>query len=310
METMGREQRTTHVDAPNQPSSGTPSFARKTVLVVFGVVVLFALTAAVLLTHRQQGLQIAINDLGVYGIALLVTIAFVVAAIMVYGLAKRTLWDLLQLLIVPLALAGIGLWFTTQQDVRQQDIENQRAQDTALQAYLDQMSVLLIEKDLRASDRGSEVRTLARARTLAVLEQLDPSRKTQVMQFLMEARLVQGELEPNDKGEAVLKRGPIISLGNANLSGADLSATIPDTPVGVGSSLYPVELEGAELSFAEMSGVDLSRAFLSHASLVGANLSCADLKSEKCEGNKVQSLLPRASKLQASRCHYAQRTDV
>ena len=55
--------------------------------------------------------------------------------------------------------------------------QEQRAQDPALQAYLDQMSTLLLEKDLRNSEEDSEVRTLARARTLTVLERLDPSRK-------------------------------------------------------------------------------------------------------------------------------------
>ena len=82
------------------------------------------------------------------------------------GFGDKTLWDLLQLLIVPLALAVIGFVFTMQQDQRQQQIENQRAQaerelaeqraqDEALQAYLDQMSSLLLEKDLRQSEGDS-----------------------------------------------------------------------------------------------------------------------------------------------------------
>src|SRR3712207_485400 len=115
-----------------------------------------------------------------------------------------TVRDWLQLLIVPLALIVISFLFTMQQDARQQQIEDQRAeaereladgraQDEALQAYLDQMSSLLLEKDLRESEEDSEVRTLARARTLTVLARLDPSRKTSVMQFLVEADLVQRE---------------------------------------------------------------------------------------------------------------------
>jgi hypothetical protein len=115
-----------------------------------------------------------------------------------------TLRDWLQLLIVPFALVVIGIVLTMQQDARQQRIENQRAeaerelaerraQDEALQAYLDQMGNLLLEKDLRNSEQDGEVRTLARARTLTVLERLDPSRKTAVMQFLVEAKLVQVE---------------------------------------------------------------------------------------------------------------------
>jgi hypothetical protein len=69
----------------------------------------------------------------------------------------KTLWDWLQLLIVPLALAVIGLLFEMQQAERQRALEEQqaaledrraqaerelaeqRAQDEALQAYLDQI---------------------------------------------------------------------------------------------------------------------------------------------------------------------------
>jgi uncharacterized protein YjbI with pentapeptide repeats len=131
---------------------------------------------------------------------------------------------------VPLALVVIGFVFTMQQDARQNDIEErraraerelarQRAQDEALQAYLDQMGNLLLEKNLRESDEGSEVRTLARALTLTltVLGRLDPDRKTTVMQFLMEAELVQ----------RVDERDPIVALMDADLSGADLILADP-----------------------------------------------------------------------------------
>src|SRR5215203_3260825 len=116
------------------------------------------------------------------------------------GFRGMTVRDWLQLLIVPLALVVISFLFTAQQDQRQQELENQRAeqaqkienqrakaerelaeqraQDEALQAYLDQMSGLLLEKDLRSSGVNSELRTLARARTLTVLGRLDSDHKT------------------------------------------------------------------------------------------------------------------------------------
>ncbi len=55
---------------------------------------------------------------------------------------------------------------------RELEVENQRAQDVALQAYLDQMSQLLLDKDkpLRQSQAHDEARILARARTLTVLK--------------------------------------------------------------------------------------------------------------------------------------------
>jgi hypothetical protein len=69
-----------------------------------------------------------------------------------------------------MAASASGLWFAAQQDTRQQQIENkraeaerklaeQRAQDEALQAYLDQMGNLLLERDLRTSEEDSEVRS-------------------------------------------------------------------------------------------------------------------------------------------------------
>ena len=40
---------------------------------------------------------------------------------------KRTLWDWLQLLIIPAVLAGVGLWFNRQQRDREMNIAEQRS---------------------------------------------------------------------------------------------------------------------------------------------------------------------------------------
>jgi uncharacterized protein YjbI with pentapeptide repeats len=217
-----------------------------------------------------------------------------------WGFRGMTVRDWLQLLIVPLALVVIGFLFTMQQDARQQQIEDQRAQqaqqienqraeaerelavqraqDEALQAYLDQMGSLLLERDLRASEKDSEVRTLARARTLTVLGRLDPSGKTALMQFLVEADLVQ----------RVDGRDPIIGLSgadlreadlsNANLSGADLiHANLRDADL-LGADLSYTYLNGANLLHANLRGADLSNANPRNADLIGADLSYANLR--------------------------------
>jgi hypothetical protein len=158
-----------------------------------------------------------------------------------YGI---TLWDWITLLIVPAVIAGGGLWYNSQQREREQQIANDRAQDEALQAYLDQMSNLLLEKDLRTSDWNSEVRTLARARTLTVLARLDGDRKRSVVQFLYEAELI------------IVGRF-VLDLKSADLSGADLR----------GGDLREANLIGANLSEANLIGANLSEANLSEADL-------------------------------------------
>jgi hypothetical protein len=191
-----------------------------------------------------------------------------------WGFRGMTVREWLELLIVPVVLALITVVFTWQQNERQQDLEDQRvkqaqkiesqraaaerdlaeqrAQDEALQAYLTQMSTLLLEKDLRESKEDSEVRTLARARTLTVLGRLDPSRKTALIQFLIEAELAQ----------SMGARGPIIRLSGANLSDANLDGAI---------------LHGADLSGADLSGANLDHAYLDYAILGDADLRKADL---------------------------------
>jgi uncharacterized protein YjbI with pentapeptide repeats len=189
----------------------------------------------------------------------------------------QTVWDwlhLLSALAIPVVLAIVGLWFTAQQNHRQQQIEDQRArqaqkienqraeaerelavqraQDEALQAYLDQMSTLLLEKDLRNSEEGSEVRTLARARTVTVIQRLDSDRNSNVIQFLDEAGLI-------GKGESSIRLLAGVDLRDAHLQGIDLS--------------------GADLSEADLSEADLSRTDLRHASLESANLESANLES-------------------------------
>src|SRR5215210_1135511 len=211
------------------------------------------------------------------------------------GFRNKTVWDFLQLLIVPLMLVAIGFSFTAQQDARQQEIENQRAeaerdlavqraQDEALQAYLNQMSGLLLEKDLRESEKDSEVRTLARARTLTVLGRLDPSHKSAVMEFLVEAELVQ----------RVKGRGPIIRLGSADLRGANLSDPDEVSP-GCGLFCYDpehpeqaVNLRGADLAFATLTNAQLYRADLRDANLSGANLGDANLEGANLEGANLE----------------------
>jgi uncharacterized protein YjbI with pentapeptide repeats len=187
---------------------------------------------------------------------------------------RKTLWDWLQLLIVPLAVAGVGFWFTVQQDARQQTIQQQNAQDEALQNYLDEMGNLLLEKKLRKSEEDSEVRTLARARTLTVLGRLDSSRKAAVIQFLDEAQLIQ----------RVERREPIIGLGGADLggaglSGANLSGAHLRTADLSGATLHRTDLSNARLSYADLSGARLLHTDLSNADLLWADLSNADVNS-------------------------------
>jgi uncharacterized protein YjbI with pentapeptide repeats len=172
------------------------------------------------------------------------------------GFPKRTPWDWTDLLIGPVVLAIGGYWFTSSQNQATQVAAEQRAQDDALQSYLNQIGQLLLDKDtqLLHPDEGDDARTLARAWTLTVLPTLEGNRKRSVLQFLYEAGLIDKEC-------------PIVGLRGADLRGADLSGAI----------LSDANLTGAFLSGTFLSGAFLSGAYLIHADLRGADLGGADL---------------------------------
>jgi hypothetical protein len=103
-----------------------------------------------------------------------------------------------------------------------------------------------------------------RARTLTVLETLDPSRKRDDMLFLLEAGLVGrgcgGATISGEQQRSQYGAGDIVGLAMADLHGAILRrALLPDV------TLAFADLRGAILGGAKLVGADLSGAFLTDA---------------------------------------------
>jgi hypothetical protein len=194
----------------------------------------------------------------------------------------KTLWDWLQLLgvlAIPVVVGFGAVWFTTRQG-KVADAENKDNQrETALQAYIDKMSELLLKEHLdeRTTDgklkpEYEHVRNVARVRTITLLTQLDVRRIGYVFAFLREAELM-----------SVTKDDNVISLKNADLHAVDWSQ----------ADLRGADLRGANLSGANLSGaiffsiIYVPRAFggtiviPNHADLSGADLSGADLRGAK-----------------------------
>jgi uncharacterized protein YjbI with pentapeptide repeats len=207
----------------------------------------------------------------------------------------KNLWDWFSLLGVPISVAFLGWWLQYLQQKRteeQKAVEQQRAEEQAklekeiaetnrreeaLQAYLDRISSLLLDKNLLALADPSRYTRLVldpriekqekellnagvdiiRAITLSTLRQLgdDPIRKTSVLQFLLETE--------------------IIKKLNLNLSGANLEGII----------LFKADLTGAKFNDAKFNGADLAGAILT-----GADFSFADLTGVSFYGAKVEGI--------------------
>jgi uncharacterized protein YjbI with pentapeptide repeats len=203
---------------------------------------------------------------------------------------EKTLWDWLDLLIIPIVLTADGLWFSRQEKryeqqiaekrrQNEQQIAEKRSQDEALQAYLDKMTELLLKENLPTSNESDEVRSVAHARTLTVLRRLDKERRIAILRFLIESRLIEannpiisfsgGDLNRYDPSEA--------NLAGANLSGANLGKAI---------------LKGTYLEEAILKGANLSEANLEGANLEGANLNKPNLEGTVFERSDPKKVIP------------------
>ena len=180
------------------------------------------------------------------------------------SLQVKTLWDWMNLLLVPFVIAGGVLLMSRSQRVGErqrakerlaleQEIESDRQQEEALQAYFDRIIELVLKEKL-SKFSPDEVRNVAKTRTHTVLRLLDGRRKGMVVLFLRDAGLI-------DRADAV------IDLCGADLRGARL----------VSASLKRVNLAEADLSNADLHDANLSKSYLSATNLSGANLRGANL---------------------------------
>jgi len=208
------------------------------------------------------------------------------------GLHGRTLYDWLQLLIIPAVLAVGGYLFnyttvrneqkaTQQRDQTERDIASDNQREAALQAYIDSMSGLLLEKNLRNSGDDDEVRKIARVRTLTVLRRLDKYRKRSVLQFLHESGLIDKDNKIIDLHGADIREA---DLHGVNLSGDDLSGAYLQGVYLSGAILREANLSRTNMLSANLYSASLIGTDLAHTILVGASLSEADLSRANLQG--------------------------
>ena len=178
-----------------------------------------------------------------------------------WGFSDKMVWDLLQLLAIPVALV-VGVWLVNravrraernnalerQREAELTSLERQleaklttleRQQEAMLTTYMYRLSELLLVYDFRVSAPDSEARTVAIAHTRYVLRNLDGPRIAHVLRFLTELELGGTELLRIDLAEADLRGADLTEL---DLRGANLTGVI----------VTPEQIAGSRLENATM----------------------------------------------------------
>jgi hypothetical protein len=193
------------------------------------------------------------------------------------------------------------VYFTWSQAEQQQYIQEQEAMEASLQAYLDQMTQMMLDdkKTLLNSESDSVVRAIARVRTVTALKRLDGKRNKVVLSFLKESGLL-GFGVPGEPKEGVLELDDAdlsgVDLADTNLSGLNLRfanlrrADLQNAKMGITNLTFAecmhANLEGADLRDADLLFADLDDANLKDANFNGASLSYADLSGANLKSAK------------------------
>jgi uncharacterized protein YjbI with pentapeptide repeats len=182
----------------------------------------------------------------------------------------KSLWDWMNLLIVPTLLAVGAILYNRIEKQNEQRRAEDHLQETVLSAYLDRIATYLLNNKLRSSKVNSAVQDVARGWTLTVLPRVNGQRKGVVLQFLYGANLL-------------MKDNSVIQLGDADLRGMSLNAWLENI------CLNGANMEKADLEGCYFWGADLSATYLKDANLENANLGEVNLENAWLEGANLKT---------------------
>ncbi len=198
----------------------------------------------------------------------------------------KTLWEWMQLIIIPAVLASAAYSFTAWNSSTQSMIAEDNNREAALQNYLDKMAGYLENRGKEDAPNEADLHKVVRTKTLTMLRRLDVNRSKIVVQFLRDSQLISTTTALVDLHDVDLSKVDMhgndlhnVGLSSADLHGANLRGTI----------LRSAILRSADLSDADLQGANLLSADLSYASLRGAHLGAADLSFADLQGGDLLS---------------------
>lgn len=180
------------------------------------------------------------------------------------GFREKSFWDLLDLLIVPIALAIIALWFNQQSQRNASEIALEQFRESSLQNYFANISKLMLDRNLLTSEIGTPTQTLAWQLTVAATQTLDEKRKVILLTYLYNADLIY-----NNSG--------VIGLFHANFSNIDFRNDFLTQTDLRGVTFENANLSGTRLLEANLNKANLRNSVLDNCELKGATFHKADL---------------------------------
>ncbi len=239
----------------------------------------------------------------------------------------KTLWDWMQLLVIPLALVIGGFFLNRAEKRREEQLTRERNEEVALNNYLDAMSELIANKGLSNDNVGQTIRNIASTRTISILHRISKTRINIVFNFLRKARLIRTIYDGKINEKIDFKNAELsginlsnvylelINLEEANLEGAILEKTILHNAKCRNIKLSNANLIGADLGgtdfyLAQIVNANLNKALLWSTKLCRTNLSSSNLKEAEMNGAILMQTFLKNAKLNGAKINAATLIEV
>ncbi len=216
--------------------------------------------------------------------------------------AGKTLWDWMELLLIPLILAILAYLFRQSEISSNRELSADRQQEANLLSYFEFMQEILLKINLSEKGAIDDAIQIASARTQVLLRSLNGERKGIVLRFLYEAELISinGTFIKMERADLSGANYQFSSLSNANLRYVNLdkanlqSCSLYDAMLS-GSSMVETNLEntnmhGANLEYAVLNRANLSYTNLDGASLIKAHAQKANFKRARLNNTTMRDI--------------------
>jgi hypothetical protein len=206
----------------------------------------------------------------------------------------KFIWDWLQLLIIPIALAIAGIWYTNQQATIQHNIDELSAYEARVSTLVSSFNLICPIDTLQFSYGQTAVNYVAQEAFGTIGDpkhgthagSLDVSVKGPFLLFLVDSGLLNNSNVALPPGETCLSTSPTIT----DLSYDDLrSITLQEGSYLSNMKLNYVHLEGADLKGTFFSNANLQHSYFDHADLEGTHLIGADVTSASFASTNLNS---------------------
>jgi len=203
------------------------------------------------------------------------------------GVRAKTLWDWLDLLVIPVVLAVIAWLYKEHEKFKNKNNEKTQRQNQALDDFIKIITDLNLNHGLATTSPKDGTKEIARSRVILILESIEGERKGEILQFLYESKLI--DMNPKlvlfgANFNKIQLSG--IDLSEAEIRGAyfidsDIQNVNIDNSIFIGcnfknSNFSKSKVYKTDFSYSNLSGCLFNDMDLSSVNFEGANLSKAD----------------------------------